>query len=49
MELRRVHSERNARAGQNMRTWEIIVEEKRLASYDIMANPQHVAGVGLRQ
>ncbi|KAH8048185.1 hypothetical protein JL720_15898 [Aureococcus anophagefferens] len=24
-----------------MRTWEIIVEEKRLASYDIMANPRY--------
>ncbi|KAH8066708.1 hypothetical protein JL720_12701 [Aureococcus anophagefferens] len=40
--LQRVHSARRGlKSDVLMRTWEIIVEEKRLASYDIMANPRY--------
>ncbi|KAK7242549.1 hypothetical protein SO694_00017482 [Aureococcus anophagefferens] len=40
--LQRVHSARHGlKSDVRMRTWEIIVEEKRLASYDIMANPRY--------
>ncbi|EGB07807.1 hypothetical protein AURANDRAFT_64600 [Aureococcus anophagefferens] len=42
VELQRVHSARRGlKSDVLMRTWEIIVEEKRLASYDIMANPRY--------
>ncbi|KAH8049392.1 hypothetical protein JL722_11922 [Aureococcus anophagefferens] len=42
VELQRVHSARHGlKSDVLMRTWEIIVEEKRLASYDIMANPRY--------
>ncbi|KAH8047601.1 hypothetical protein JL721_12153 [Aureococcus anophagefferens] len=42
VELQRVHSARHGlESDVLMRTWEIIVEEKRLASYDIMANPRY--------
>lgn len=40
VELERVHID-GPRKGKVMRTWEIIVAERRLPSYDIMANPNY--------
>lgn len=41
VELERIHMHDEKRRGKVMRTWEIIVAEKRLPSYDIMANPNY--------
>lgn len=40
VELERVHID-GPRKGKVLRTWEIIVAERRLPSYDIMANPNY--------
>ncbi|KAJ8601959.1 hypothetical protein CTAYLR_004449 [Chrysophaeum taylorii] len=40
VELERVHIEGH-RKGKVMRTWEIIVAERRLSSYDIISNPNY--------